>query len=133
MSFSLFSLCNLTNITLSINMTCDQSHHKCQFSAWNEKHVNACTLLRRFWGGAKCFLLPKGAPLKIIENHCARLPGVTKLHCVKLLNMRPYWYTGSVTRGEAVGYLLPLQDRFSGITSHLKLQMCDRSDPMPFI
>ncbi|XP_055082670.1 uncharacterized protein LOC117381593 [Periophthalmus magnuspinnatus] len=51
------------------------------------------------------------------------------LHCVKLLNVRPYRYTGSVTRGGAVGYVLPLQDRFSGITSHVKVQMCDGSDP----
>lgn len=58
---------------------------------------------------------------------------VSPVHCVKLLNMRPYRYMGSVSRGGAVGYLLPLQDRFSGITSHLKLQMCDGSDPTPFL
>lgn len=58
---------------------------------------------------------------------------VSPVHCVKLLNMRPYRYMGSVARGGAVGYLLPLQDRFAGITSHLKLQMCDGSDPTPFI
>uniref|UniRef100_A0A3B4A7P6 Uncharacterized protein n=1 Tax=Periophthalmus magnuspinnatus TaxID=409849 RepID=A0A3B4A7P6_9GOBI len=55
--------------------------------------------------------------------------GTSDLHCVKLLNVRPYRYTGSVTRGGAVGYVLPLQDRFSGITSHVKVQMCDGSDP----
>ncbi|KAJ0003934.1 hypothetical protein NQD34_010148, partial [Periophthalmus magnuspinnatus] len=54
---------------------------------------------------------------------------IGKVHCVKLLNVRPYRYTGSVTRGGAVGYVLPLQDRFSGITSHVKVQMCDGSDP----
>lgn len=58
---------------------------------------------------------------------------VSSGRCVELLNMRPYVYMGSVTRGGAVGYLLPLQDRFSGITSHLRLQMCDGSDPTPFI
>ncbi|XP_059381668.1 myeloid protein 1-like isoform X2 [Carassius carassius] len=36
-------------------------------------------------------------------------------------------------QGEAMGYLLPLQEHFSGITSHLELQMCDGSDPSPFI
>ncbi|XP_043077182.1 myeloid protein 1-like [Puntigrus tetrazona] len=51
-----------------------------------------------------------------------------KVHCVKIFNVR-----GSVVQGEAMGYLLPLQERFPGITSHLELQMCDGSDPSPFI
>uniref|UniRef100_A0A673AG54 Uncharacterized protein n=1 Tax=Sphaeramia orbicularis TaxID=375764 RepID=A0A673AG54_9TELE len=54
-------------------------------------------------------------------------------HCVQIFNIRPYRYMGPVTKGEALGYLLPLQDRLSGITSHLKLQMCDGTDPSPFI
>uniref|UniRef100_A0A3Q0RUP7 Si:ch1073-204b8.1 n=1 Tax=Amphilophus citrinellus TaxID=61819 RepID=A0A3Q0RUP7_AMPCI len=54
-------------------------------------------------------------------------------HCVKIFNIRPYRYFGPVTQGEALGYLLPLQERFSGITSHLELQMCDGTDPSPFI
>ncbi|XP_016410911.1 leukocyte cell-derived chemotaxin-2 [Sinocyclocheilus rhinocerous] len=56
-----------------------------------------------------------------------------KVHCVKIFNIRPYVFFGSVVQGEAMGYLLPLQERFSGITSHLELQMCDGSDPSPFI
>ncbi|XP_073680563.1 leukocyte cell-derived chemotaxin-2-like [Garra rufa] len=56
-----------------------------------------------------------------------------KVHCVKIFNIRPYVYFGAVVQGEAMGYLLPLQERFSGITSHLELQMCDGSDPSPFI
>ncbi|KAM3601369.1 uncharacterized protein V6R79_011614 [Siganus canaliculatus] len=55
------------------------------------------------------------------------------VHCVKIFNIRPYRYLGPVAQEEALGYVLPLQDRFSGITSHLKLQMCDSSDPSPFI
>uniref|UniRef100_A0A3Q4BFR8 Uncharacterized protein n=1 Tax=Mola mola TaxID=94237 RepID=A0A3Q4BFR8_MOLML len=54
-------------------------------------------------------------------------------HCVKIFNIRPYRYIGPVTQGEALGYLLPLQERFPGITSHLELQMCDGTDPSPFI
>ncbi|XP_067113795.1 leukocyte cell-derived chemotaxin-2-like [Osmerus mordax] len=54
-------------------------------------------------------------------------------HCVKLFNIRPYRYVGPVSQGEALGYLLPLQERFSGITSHMELQLCDLSDPSPFI
>lgn len=53
--------------------------------------------------------------------------------CVKIFNVRPYRYMGPVTQGEALGYLLPLQERFPGITSHLELQMCDGTDPSPFI
>uniref|UniRef100_A0A667X9D3 Si:ch1073-204b8.1 n=1 Tax=Myripristis murdjan TaxID=586833 RepID=A0A667X9D3_9TELE len=55
------------------------------------------------------------------------------VHCVKIFNIRPYRYIGPVSQGEALGYLLPLQDRFSGITSHMELQMCDGTDPSPFI
>lgn len=55
------------------------------------------------------------------------------VHCVKIFNIRPYRYVGPVAQGEALGYLLPLQERFSGITSHLELQMCDGTDPSPFI
>ncbi|XP_070773725.1 leukocyte cell-derived chemotaxin-2-like [Enoplosus armatus] len=55
------------------------------------------------------------------------------VHCVKIFNIRPYRYIGPVAQGEALGYLLPLQERFSGITSHLELQMCDGTDPSPFI
>ncbi|XP_067280860.1 leukocyte cell-derived chemotaxin-2-like [Pseudorasbora parva] len=56
-----------------------------------------------------------------------------KVHCVKIFNLRPYGYFGSVVQGKAMGYLLPQQENFSGITSHLELQMCDGSDPSPFI
>ncbi|KAL7854211.1 hypothetical protein AOLI_G00210550 [Acnodon oligacanthus] len=54
-------------------------------------------------------------------------------HCVKIFNVRPYRYTGPIGQGQALGYLLPLQETFSGITSHVELQMCDQSDPTPFI
>uniref|UniRef100_A0A4W5MWZ5 Si:ch1073-204b8.1 n=1 Tax=Hucho hucho TaxID=62062 RepID=A0A4W5MWZ5_9TELE len=54
-------------------------------------------------------------------------------YCVKIFNIRPYRYMGPISQGEALGYLLPLQERFSGITSHMELQMCDRSDPSPYV
>lgn len=57
----------------------------------------------------------------------------SSVHCVKIFNIRPYGYFGSVVQGKAMGYLLPQQENFSGITSHLELQMCDGSDPSPFI
>ncbi|KAL7390499.1 hypothetical protein ABVT39_022365 [Epinephelus coioides] len=58
---------------------------------------------------------------------------LSDVHCVKIFNIRPYRFMGPVAQGEALGYLLPLQDRFPGITSHLELQMCDGTDPSPFI
>ncbi|XP_077403017.1 leukocyte cell-derived chemotaxin-2 [Vanacampus margaritifer] len=54
-------------------------------------------------------------------------------HCVKILNIRPFRYAGTVGPGDPLGYVLPLQERFAGITSHLKLQMCDGADPSPFV
>lgn len=54
-------------------------------------------------------------------------------HCVKIFNIRPFRYTGKAVLGEPLGYVLPLQEHFAGITSHLKLQMCDGTDPSPFI
>ncbi|XP_067463209.1 leukocyte cell-derived chemotaxin-2-like [Thunnus thynnus] len=55
------------------------------------------------------------------------------VHCVKIFNIRPYRYIGPAAQGEPLGYVLPLQERFSGITSHLELQMCDGTDPSPLI
>lgn len=55
------------------------------------------------------------------------------VHCVKIFNIRPYRYLGPVAQGKPLGYVLPLQERFSGITSHLELQMCDGSDPSRFL
>nr|XP_020455429.1 uncharacterized protein LOC109959973 isoform X1 [Monopterus albus] len=45
------------------------------------------------------------------------------VHCVKIFNICPYRYMGPVAQGEPLGYLLPLQERFSGITSHLELHI----------
>ncbi|CAL8365688.1 unnamed protein product [Lota lota] len=58
---------------------------------------------------------------------------LSDVYCVKIFNIRPYRFIGAITKGEGLGYVLPLQDRFSGITSHMELQMCDSSDPSHFI
>ncbi|XP_061658876.1 myeloid protein 1-like [Syngnathoides biaculeatus] len=58
---------------------------------------------------------------------------VNDVQCVKLFNIRPFRYNGPVALGDPLGYVLPLQERFAGIASHLKLQMCDGTDPSPFI
>ncbi|XP_041864645.1 leukocyte cell-derived chemotaxin-2-like [Melanotaenia boesemani] len=58
---------------------------------------------------------------------------LSDVHCVEIFNIRPYHFLGPVAQGEALGYLLPLQERFDGITSHVELRMCDGSDPSSFI
>nr|XP_023659378.1 leukocyte cell-derived chemotaxin-2-like [Paramormyrops kingsleyae]XP_023659379.1 leukocyte cell-derived chemotaxin-2-like [Paramormyrops kingsleyae] len=77
-----------------------------------------------------------GGPVSRRQGDAVHYDGV-KLYnsesCVKIFNIRPYRYVGHISKGEAMGYLLPLQERFSGITSHLELQMCDHSNPTPFI
>uniref|UniRef100_A0A8C4SJZ6 M23ase beta-sheet core domain-containing protein n=1 Tax=Erpetoichthys calabaricus TaxID=27687 RepID=A0A8C4SJZ6_ERPCA len=53
--------------------------------------------------------------------------------CVKLFYLKPYKYTGSVKKGQAIGTLLPMQKVYPGITSHIHVQMCDRSDPTKYL
>ncbi|XP_036403579.1 myeloid protein 1-like [Megalops cyprinoides] len=49
--------------------------------------------------------------------------------CVKLFYLRPWRTSGRVSLGQAIGTMLPMQKVFRGITSHVHVQMCDRSDP----
>ncbi|XP_037547230.1 leukocyte cell derived chemotaxin 2, tandem duplicate 1 [Nematolebias whitei] len=49
--------------------------------------------------------------------------------CFKLFYVRPYKTSGSVKKGEQIGTMLPMQTVYPGITSHVHIQMCDRSDP----
>ncbi|KAL4659736.1 hypothetical protein GN956_G104 [Arapaima gigas] len=75
-------------------------------------------------------------PVRRRAKHGIQYDGVKLFgseYCVKIFNIRPYRYGGPISKGEPLGYLLPLQDRFSGITSHLELQMCDHSNPSPYI
>ncbi|XP_070707826.1 leukocyte cell-derived chemotaxin-2-like [Pempheris klunzingeri] len=52
--------------------------------------------------------------------------------CVKLFYVQPDRTSGSVRKGERIGTMLPMQSVYPGITSHVHVQMCDRSDPTPF-
>ncbi|XP_038159118.1 leukocyte cell-derived chemotaxin-2-like [Cyprinodon tularosa] len=54
-------------------------------------------------------------------------------HCFKLFYVRPDKTTGSVTKGERIGTMLPMQSVYPGITSHVHIQMCDKSDPTAMI
>ncbi|XP_056909583.1 myeloid protein 1-like isoform X2 [Takifugu flavidus] len=61
--------------------------------------------------------------------------GVTLLndeHCVHIFNIQALRSTGRVTQGEPLGQMIP-QQKSSGSSPRLKLQMCDGSDPSPFL
>ncbi|MGH0116666.1 UNVERIFIED_CONTAM: hypothetical protein FKN15_012261 [Acipenser sinensis] len=53
--------------------------------------------------------------------------------CVKLFYVKPFNYRGNVKKGDKIGNLLPMQKVCSGITSHIHVQMCDKSDPTPYL
>uniref|UniRef100_A0A1A8FIA1 Leukocyte cell-derived chemotaxin 2 n=1 Tax=Nothobranchius korthausae TaxID=1143690 RepID=A0A1A8FIA1_9TELE len=52
--------------------------------------------------------------------------------CFKLFYVRPDQTSGSVKKGERIGTMLPMQSVYSGITSHVHVQMCDKSDPTQY-
>ncbi|XP_069015981.1 leukocyte cell-derived chemotaxin-2-like isoform X1 [Embiotoca jacksoni] len=53
--------------------------------------------------------------------------------CFKLFYVRSDRTSGTVRKGERIGTMLPMQSVYRGITSHVHVQMCDRSDPTPYI
>ncbi|KAJ8405305.1 hypothetical protein AAFF_G00322960 [Aldrovandia affinis] len=52
--------------------------------------------------------------------------------CFKLFYLKPDKYTGTVKKGQRIGTLLPMQTVYPGITSHVHVQMCDKSDPTKY-
>ncbi|XP_078100873.1 leukocyte cell-derived chemotaxin-2-like [Sander vitreus] len=52
--------------------------------------------------------------------------------CFKLFYVQPDRTSGSVRKGERLGVMLPMQTVYPGITSHVHVQMCDKSDPTPY-
>lgn len=50
----------------------------------------------------------------------------------KLFYVRPDSYRGMVKKGQRLGVMLPMQAVYPGITSHIHVQMADRSDPTPY-
>ncbi|XP_054616098.1 leukocyte cell derived chemotaxin 2, tandem duplicate 1 [Dunckerocampus dactyliophorus] len=49
--------------------------------------------------------------------------------CFKLFYVRPDHTSGTVSKGQRLGIMLPMQNVYPGITSHVHVQMCDKSDP----
>ncbi|ROL51839.1 Leukocyte cell-derived chemotaxin-2 [Anabarilius grahami] len=52
--------------------------------------------------------------------------------CFKLFYVKPDSYTGTLKKGQKIGSLLPMQSVYPGITSHVHVQMCDKSDPTQY-
>ncbi|XP_026869978.2 leukocyte cell-derived chemotaxin 2 like [Electrophorus electricus] len=52
--------------------------------------------------------------------------------CFKLFYLKPLKYSGNVKAGQKLGTLLPMQKVYPGITSHIHVQMCDKSDPTKY-
>ncbi|CAN9493042.1 unnamed protein product [Ophioblennius macclurei] len=52
--------------------------------------------------------------------------------CFKLFYVRPDRTSGTVLKGQRIGTMLPMQSVYPGMTSHVHVQMCDRSDPTPY-
>ncbi|KAF1375332.1 hypothetical protein PFLUV_G00218700 [Perca fluviatilis] len=52
--------------------------------------------------------------------------------CFKLFYVQPDKTSGSVRKGERLGVMLPMQRVYPGITSHVHVQMCDKSNPTPY-
>ncbi|TWW75136.1 hypothetical protein D4764_14G0011390, partial [Takifugu flavidus] len=74
--------------------------------------------------GRPCSLRPGGPPLFPAPWRAAPVP-CTLEGCSSLERL--------VTQGEPLGHLIPLQESFSGFSPRLKLEMCDVSDPSPFL
>ncbi|NWI14990.1 MIM1 protein, partial [Crypturellus soui] len=71
-------------------------------------------------------------PIKFFHNGNAIDDGVQisgSGFCVKLLCIHPIKYNGVIEKGQVLGKMLPMQRVFPGITSHIHVENCDRSDP----
>ncbi|XP_034773091.2 leukocyte cell-derived chemotaxin-2-like [Acipenser ruthenus] len=53
--------------------------------------------------------------------------------CVMFFYIKPDKYTGNVKKGQRIGTMLPMQAVYPGITSHIHVQMCDRSNPTRYL
>ncbi|XP_055034278.1 leukocyte cell-derived chemotaxin-2 isoform X2 [Misgurnus anguillicaudatus] len=53
--------------------------------------------------------------------------------CFKLFYVKPDRYSGAtLKKGQKIGILLPMQKVYPKITSHVHVQMCDKSDPTKY-
>ncbi|XP_051834099.1 leukocyte cell-derived chemotaxin-2 isoform X1 [Antechinus flavipes] len=54
-------------------------------------------------------------------------------NCIKIFYIHPKKYKGSIKKGEKLGILLPMQQVYRGIKSHVHIQNCDLSDPTSYL
>ncbi|XP_074519718.1 leukocyte cell-derived chemotaxin-2-like [Halichoeres trimaculatus] len=52
--------------------------------------------------------------------------------CVKLFYIEPDKTTGTVLKGERIGKMMRMQSVWPGMTSHVHVQLCDKSDPTSY-
>lgn len=52
--------------------------------------------------------------------------------CFKLFYVQPDKTSGTVKKGKRLGTMLPMQQVYPGITSHVHVQMCNNGDPTPY-
>ncbi|XP_075891272.1 leukocyte cell-derived chemotaxin-2-like [Nelusetta ayraudi] len=69
-------------------------------------------------------------PTKAAINNGLKLTGGGL--CFKLFYIQPDKTSGTVKKGNRLGTMLPMQQVYPGITSHVHVQMCDNSDPTPY-
>ncbi|NXS93703.1 MIM1 protein, partial [Jacana jacana] len=73
-------------------------------------------------------------PIKFFHNGNAIDDGVQirgSGFCIKLVCIHPIKYSGTISKGQVLGKMLPMQRVFPGITSHIHIENCDHSDPTP--
>ncbi|XP_039340495.1 myeloid protein 1-like [Mauremys reevesii] len=49
--------------------------------------------------------------------------------CIHMFYIKPVRYSGRINKGQKIGVMLPMQRVYPGITSHVHVQNCDRSNP----
>ncbi|XP_027681390.2 leukocyte cell-derived chemotaxin-2 [Chelonia mydas] len=49
--------------------------------------------------------------------------------CVKMFYIKPVKYQGQIAKGNKIGVMLPMQKVYPGITSHVHIENCNKSDP----
>ncbi|KAM7161780.1 leukocyte cell-derived chemotaxin-2-like [Macrochelys suwanniensis] len=49
--------------------------------------------------------------------------------CIHMFYIRPVRYSGRINKGQKIGVMLPMQRVYRGMTSHVHVQNCNRSNP----
>uniref|UniRef100_A0A8C2HT14 Uncharacterized protein n=1 Tax=Cyprinus carpio TaxID=7962 RepID=A0A8C2HT14_CYPCA len=62
----------------------------------------------------------------------AEFPQIVGLYTIGADGATVDSYSGTLTKGQKIGTLLPMQEVYPGITSHVYVQMCDKSDPTKY-